>query len=998
MSEGSGPSQNSRGIGTFARRIGRWVADVSDAVSFPESLRSAIDEAFKAQANGNEDQAARALLNLSVQRNIAALSMSAEVLLCLSRLDPMPAASPANETLSGALLELVAKGKSGALLEATSKLDAGQLDQALDLLRREASRDISLPPELSSVRQFVLALWGAHTDFAYGRFSRALLELDRIHAHLLAIVSHTRAPLCVDAAEIAVQSALHQGDLETLEDWATLLDRVLATQPGELQGPRLQAWQRAHDRAQALSLRLLLGRDPTRLQAEIAAAKLGEIHLRAEIAGAYQTPHDELPEDLALGPMPWRLLLARRLRRWSQNPSTLTYANFQSEFRRQQPAILNDLEQAAPDSIADLCCEFAFYALGAQFHGIDWDPWIKRINKVAQAVPATVQMAVTVAAIAQSQADPPLAATISMANSELAMGNQRGYDESSPLRWPSLRDPIFFGTLALLRGTKDQLAQRDSQAEHHFAHALAAWPYMTLAQSALDKMHTGVAAATLSEQLQALADQITPQSTEPVPVQQILRRCQHTLVAERERLGRPFTLAVMGEFSAGKSTFVNALIGREVAPMGVLPTTNTVNRFRHGKGTIRVHYENGKIQYIDAHESQKLLDDIDEDKAKTISFLDIEGDFEQLADLVIVDTPGLNATQAHHEQITRSFVEQADAVLWIFSATRAGASTESEIIKSLKAESRPILGLLNKTDTISQDEQDELLEYLHTQFGDQLLDIVPICASKALASRQGSPSEGQDHSSLRKIQSSLRAHLLDKSPEHKHAVAKNQSSSALKKAASELRAFVLGQEKAPSPDNPALQDGLSQDLMAIQETWLGLDAFLVRVALDLGIAASGRGRLTQLPSEQDRRYLHRRAKQRFFAQLDGRLSPQQNPSAQASIEWNAWARALRDWLDGYWTALAATDSLCEMLVLHADAAKQSERSYREEIRQALLESCPADLDPGHPLTVRMQGWLRASKAAKEDGQQDGQAYLTRVMLPRLLAASRSLEAASDPAP
>jgi ribosome biogenesis GTPase A len=43
------------------------------------------------------------------------------------------------------------------------------------------------------------------------------------------------------------------------------------------------------------------------------------------------------------------------------------------------------------------------------------------------------------------------------------------------------------------------------------------------------------------------------------------------VIAARERLARPLTIAIMGEFSSGKSTFINALLGEAVAPMGVLP-------------------------------------------------------------------------------------------------------------------------------------------------------------------------------------------------------------------------------------------------------------------------------------------------------------------------------------------------------------------------------------------------------------------------------------------
>src|SRR5690606_11828112 len=75
------------------------------------------------------------------------------------------------------------------------------------------------------------------------------------------------------------------------------------------------------------------------------------------------------------------------------------------------------------------------------------------------------------------------------------------------------------------------------------------------------------------------------------------------VIAARERLARPLTSAIMGEFSAGKSTFVNALRGEAVAPMGVLPTTNTINVFRRGTGRgARVHYRDGSISTVTATE------------------------------------------------------------------------------------------------------------------------------------------------------------------------------------------------------------------------------------------------------------------------------------------------------------------------------------------------------------------------------------------------------------
>src|SRR5207248_1871544 len=49
-----------------------------------------------------------------------------------------------------------------------------------------------------------------------------------------------------------------------------------------------------------------------------------------------------------------------------------------------------------------------------------------------------------------------------------------------------------------------------------------------------------------------------------------------------ETIDRPLLVTVMGEFNSGKSTFVNALLGEEVAPMGITPTTATINVLKYG--------------------------------------------------------------------------------------------------------------------------------------------------------------------------------------------------------------------------------------------------------------------------------------------------------------------------------------------------------------------------------------------------------------------------------
>jgi len=90
-----------------------------------------------------------------------------------------------------------------------------------------------------------------------------------------------------------------------------------------------------------------------------------------------------------------------------------------------------------------------------------------------------------------------------------------------------------------------------------------------------------------------------------------------------------FLLVVVGEFNAGKSSVINALVGERVAPEGILPTTVSVTLFRYG----------------DARAERGVRD----------GMLEIDYPAPFLRHITIVDTPGTNAIIRKHEQVTEQF-------------------------------------------------------------------------------------------------------------------------------------------------------------------------------------------------------------------------------------------------------------------------------------------------------------------------------------------------------
>ena len=115
---------------------------------------------------------------------------------------------------------------------------------------------------------------------------------------------------------------------------------------------------------------------------------------------------------------------------------------------------------------------------------------------------------------------------------------------------------------------------------------------------------------------------------------------------------------IVGEFNAGKSAFINALVGAEVMPEGVTPTTSVINLLRYGPEPAVTMQADGVI--------------VREYPAK---FLD---------EITIVDTPGTNAIIREHEQLTQQFVPRSDMVLFVTSADRPFTESERAFMESIR--------------------------------------------------------------------------------------------------------------------------------------------------------------------------------------------------------------------------------------------------------------------------------------------------------------------------
>lgn len=221
-----------------------------------------------------------------------------------------------------------------------------------------------------------------------------------------------------------------------------------------------------------------------------------------------------------------------------------------------------------------------------------------------------------------------------------------------------------------------------------------------------------------------------------------------------------FSIAVVGEFSAGKSTFLNAMMGERLLPSFTRETTATINFLRHKDKSedgaeACVFYNNGevlKIDHADADTIKKYVaTNIDGSVTGDISHVDLYLDNKFLKDNVtLVDTPGLNGTREGHAEMTRQQIEKSSASIFLFNARQPGSKSNFEALSMLRKKVKSIFLVLNGIDGIKSDESDSVESVIKTlkdkyknDYPEEktVPEIIPISALKALVARSSKPVE-----------------------------------------------------------------------------------------------------------------------------------------------------------------------------------------------------------------------------------------------------------------
>jgi GTP-binding protein EngB required for normal cell division len=177
-------------------------------------------------------------------------------------------------------------------------------------------------------------------------------------------------------------------------------------------------------------------------------------------------------------------------------------------------------------------------------------------------------------------------------------------------------------------------------------------------------------------------------------------------------------VAVLGQFKAGKSSFLNGLIGRDVLPVNVLPATAVITRIGHGPAERAfARHLAGRIEEIPLEDLPEFVtEQRNPGNAKEVSIVDVElPALEDFRGMRFVDTPGLGSVFAHNTKVSMDWLPRVGGALVAVSVNHPLSEQDLNLLLEVFRHTPETAILLTKADLVSGDQLEEVVEFTKQQ-------------------------------------------------------------------------------------------------------------------------------------------------------------------------------------------------------------------------------------------------------------------------------------------
>lgn len=193
----------------------------------------------------------------------------------------------------------------------------------------------------------------------------------------------------------------------------------------------------------------------------------------------------------------------------------------------------------------------------------------------------------------------------------------------------------------------------------------------------------------------------------------------HHIAACRDLLEKDpmIDVAILGQFKAGKSSFLNSVIGKSVLPVGAIPVTTVITRLMYGEneGAIVTFLDNRQLR-ISLEEIESFISEAKNPaNEKNVEVVDVQlPNLQSYEGLRLVDTPGLGSVFKYNTEISQEWLPEVGMAIVAISADRPLSENDLTLIRDLSEHTPKVVLLLTKVDLLSSEQQKEVVQFFKT--------------------------------------------------------------------------------------------------------------------------------------------------------------------------------------------------------------------------------------------------------------------------------------------
>jgi ribosome biogenesis GTPase A len=240
-------------------------------------------------------------------------------------------------------------------------------------------------------------------------------------------------------------------------------------------------------------------------------------------------------------------------------------------------------------------------------------------------------------------------------------------------------------------------------------------------------------------------------------LERAVQEVTHKLAEDR------FYLTVVGQFSRGKSTLMNAILGKEYLPSGIVPTTSAITAVSYGsreKVVLRRAGSNLSSEIPLAQLADFVTERINPGNRDRIQMAEVQVPVEILQrGFFLVDTPGLGSAVRENTATTLDFLPSADAIVFVTSCDAPLTVGELGYLRSCRSSVRQMFLVLNKMDLVPEGERENVRAFVKRKVqeeweGDDFC-FYAVSAREALSARIHSDAQALCESGLPELENAI---------------------------------------------------------------------------------------------------------------------------------------------------------------------------------------------------------------------------------------------------